>query len=135
MINEYNYDLVKKEFPTLYESVDFNIANLLKKYNTEMYRYFASYLASNKTNTYYKNKIDKYLFNLYLDSLTKEDLKELKFLNKQIKKLVKNLEFEFLATFTETDAVDIPPMQEDNSVIANARRIIKLLLTSLVRIR
>ena len=25
MINEYNYDLVKKEFPTLYESVDFNI--------------------------------------------------------------------------------------------------------------
>ena len=124
MINDYNYDLVKKEFPTLYESVEFNIAIVLKKYNNKMYRCFTSYLANNKTNMYYKDKIDKYLYSLYLDSLTKDDLKELKFYNKQISKLIKALEFEFLASFTETDAFDIPPMQKNAGVIINSNKII-----------
>lgn len=123
MINDYNYDLVKKEFPSLYESVEFNTAKILKKYNTKIYRYFTSFLASNKTNIYYKDKIDKYLFSLYLDSLTKYDLKELKFFNKQISKLVKNLEFEFLATFTEIDVLDIPPMQKNTGIVVNAKKI------------
>ena len=124
MINNYNYDLVKKEFPTLYESVEFNIANLLRKYNTKMYKCFTKYLATDKTNTDYKDKIDKYLYSLYLDSLTKDDLKELKFLNKNIDYLIKKLDFEYLVTFSETGAVDIPPMQKDDSIINNANKII-----------
>ena len=124
MINNYNYDLVKKEFPTLYESVEFNIANLLRKYNTKMYKCFTKYLATDKTNTDYKDKIDKYLYSLYLDSLTKDDLKELKFLNKNIDYLIKKLDFEYLVTFSETGAVDIPPMQKDDGVINNANKII-----------
>ncbi len=124
MINNYNYDLVKKEFPTLYESVEFNIANLLRKYNTKMYKCFTKYLATDKTNMHYKNKIDSFLYSLYLDSLTKDDLKELKFLNKNIDYLIKKLDFEYLVTFSETGAVDIPPMQKDDSIINNANKII-----------
>ena len=124
MINDYNYDLVKKEFPTLYESVEFNIAKLLRKYNTRMYKCFTKYLATDKTNNYYKNKINIYLYSLYLDSLTKDDLKELKFLNKNIDHLIKKLNFEYLVTFSETGAVDIPPMQKDDSIINNANKII-----------
>ena len=58
MINNYNYNLVKKEFPTLYESVEFNIANLLRKYNTKMYKCFTKYLATDKTNTDYMRIIN-----------------------------------------------------------------------------
>ena len=79
MINNYNYDLVKKEFPTLYESVEFNIANLLRKYNTKMYKCFTKYLATDKTNMHYKNKIDSFGSNYEIKRLDKE-------LNKKIEK-------------------------------------------------
>ena len=121
---DYNFDLVKKENPELYESIEFNIAQILKKYNTSMYRLFTKYLASNKQDKYIGNKIYNYIYTLYLDSLTKDDLKELKFLNKRISKLIKHLEFEFLATFTETSALDIPPMQNNSNIINNANTII-----------
>ena len=122
--NDYNYELVKKEFPTLYESVEFNMAIVLKKYNTNMYKLYTEYLASNKQDTYLENKIKKYVYSLYLDSLSKEDLKELKFLNKRISKLIKLLEFTFLVTFTETHVLDIPPMQKNSMIVNNANKII-----------
>lgn len=124
MIKNYNYDLVKKEFPALYESIEFNIANLLKEHNTKMYKCYTAYIATDQSDVQYKKKIDKYLYSLYLDSLTKDDLKELKFLNKNINYLIKRIDFEYLVTFSETGAVDIPPMQKDDSIINNANKII-----------
>lgn len=124
MIKNYNYDLVKKEFPALYESIEFNIANLLKEHNTKMYKCYTAYVATDQSDVQYKKKIDKYLYSLYLDSLTKDDLKELKFLNKNINYLIKRIDFEYLVTFSETGAVDIPPMQKDESIIDNAKTII-----------
>lgn len=120
---DYNFDLVKKENPELYESIEFNIALILKKYNTSMYKIYTEYLASNKQNPNYEKKITKYIYSLYLDSLTKEDLKELKFLNKRISKLIKHLEFEFLAKFTETSMLDIPPMQNNSLIVESANKI------------
>ncbi len=120
---DYNFDLVKKENPALYESLEFNIAKILKKYNARMYRLYTEYLASNKQNTYYEKKIKKYVYSLYLNSLNKEDLKELKIINKYINKLIKHLEFEFLATFTETNALGIPPMQNNSMIVENAKAI------------
>ena len=121
---DYNFDLVKKENPELYESIEFNIAMTLKKYNTSIYKLYTEYLATNKQNTNYEKKIKKYIYSLYLDSLNKNDLKELKIINKYINKLIKQLEFEFLATFTETKALDIPPMQNNSNIINNANIII-----------
>lgn len=120
----YNFDLVKKENPELYESIEFNIAMTLKKYNTSIYKLYTEYLATNKQNTNYEKKIKKYIYSLYLNSLNKDDLKELKIINKCINKLIKQLEFEFLATFTETKALDIPPMQNNSNIINNANIII-----------
>lgn len=121
--NNDNFELVKKENPFLYESLEFNIAKILKKYNMRIYRLYTEYLASNKQNNYYGNKIYNYIYSLYLGSLTKDDLKELKFLNKRIYKLIKHLEFEFLATFIETHALDIPPMQNNSMIVENAKTI------------
>lgn len=120
----YNFDLVKKENPELYESIEFNIAMTLKKYNTSIYKLYTEHLATNKQNTNYEKKIKRYIYSLYLDSLNKNDLKELKIINKYINKLIKQLEFEFLATFTETKALDIPPMQNNSNIINNANIII-----------
>ena len=117
------FELVKKEYPELYESIEFNIANILKKYNTKMYRIYTEYLASNKQDNYYGDKVREYVYSLYLNSLTKDDLKELNFLNKRISKLIKHLEFEFLATFTETDVLNIPPMQKDANIVIGADKI------------
>lgn len=121
---DYNYDLVKKEFPALYNSIEFNLAKILKKYNTNMYKLYAEYLATNKQNTLYEKKIKRYIYSLYLNSLNKEDKKELKIINKYINKLVRHLEFEFLLTFTETCALDIPPMQNNSNIINSANAII-----------
>lgn len=123
-MNNYNFELLERENKQLYESVDFNIAKILKKYNTSMYKYFTMFLASNKTNNYCGEKVYNYLYNLYLNSLTKDDLKELKFLNKQINRLKKKIEFEFLATFTETSIIDVPPMQNNELVINLSDKII-----------
>ena len=123
-MTDYNFELLKKKNPKLYENIDLNIAQILKKYNTKMYKLFTAYLASGKKNIYFGNKIYKYLYDLYLDSLSMEDLKELKFLNKQINKLKKKIEFEFLAAFTETAIMDIPPMQTNELVTDNANKMI-----------
>ena len=120
---DYNFESVKKENPELYKSIDFNMAKILKKYNTNMYRLFASYLASNKQDKYIGDKLRKYIYSLYLNSLGKDDLKELKFLNKNINKLINLLEFEFLATFTETEVLNIPPMQKDTNIVIGADKI------------
>lgn len=124
MNNNYNFNLLKKENPTLYESIDFNILLILKKYNTNMYKYFVSYQASDKSNIYFGSKIYHYLYNLYLSSLTKNDLKELKILNRSIDKLKKGLEFEFLIKISETGAFNIPLMQDSENIVKNAQRII-----------
>ena len=121
--NNDNFELVKKENPFLYESLEFNIAKILKKYNTRIYRLYTEYLASNKQNNYYGDKIYNCIYSLYLGSLTKDDLKELKFLNKNINKLINLLEFEFLATFTETEVLNIPPMQKDANIVIGADKI------------
>ena len=123
-MTDYNFELLKKENPKLYESIDLNIAQILKKYNTRIYKLFTAYLASDKKNVYFGDKIYKYLYDLYLDSLTIEDLKELKFLNKQINKLKKRIEFEFLAAFTETAIMDIPPMQKSELITDNANKMV-----------
>ena len=75
-MTNYNFELLKKENPKLYESIDLNIAQILKKYNTRMYKLFTAYIASDKKNVYFGDKIYKYLYDLYLDSLTIDDLKE-----------------------------------------------------------
>ena len=44
--------------------------------------------------------------------------------DKDIETELKKLDFEYLITFSETGAVDIPPMQKDDSIINNANKII-----------
>ena len=122
MISKYDFELVKKEMPDLYESIEFKIAVILKKHNEKMYKLFTKYLADGEKEDY--NTIIKYINSLYLDSLTKEEAYKLRLLNKNIDYLMKKLEFEYLFTFTETGALGIPPMQKDESVVNNATKII-----------
>lgn len=90
-----------------YSKINSELLKLLKKHDVLGY-VMCKHDLQNNTNPFQNIRIQSRLYNLFLNSLSKEDAKSIRLIDKEIRKLSKNLEFELLGSLSETNIIDLP---------------------------
>ena len=90
-----------------YSKINSDLLKLLKKHDVLGY-VACKHDLQNNTNPFQNVRIQSRLYSLFLSSLKKEDAKSILLIDKEIRKLAKNLEFELLGSLSETNIIDLP---------------------------
>lgn len=131
MNNNEKYNLITRKIkdimPTEAKKFSYSdalIYEILNKYNKKIFNVFIEYLKSDKENIFLKKKIEDYLYKLYKSALSSKQVKQFNIIDRGIKQIFKKLQFQYLMKFDETGALNIPPMQQDSSIVDNAEKYI-----------
>lgn len=131
MNNNEKYNLIARKIkdimPTGAKNFSYSdalIYEILNKYNKKFFNVFIEYLKSDKENIFLKKKIEDYLYKLYKSALSSKQVKQFNIIDRGIKQIFKELQFQYLMKFDETGALNIPPMQQNSSVVDNAEKYI-----------
>lgn len=96
------------------------VLKIFKNWDSHAYNIYKDYLIGNTNDRKKNEKIEKRALALYLSSLTKEDLKRLKIVQRVINYLKKSIEFSTLSTVYETHIIDMPETFYNNCISENA---------------
>lgn len=89
------------------EVLNEKIIEIFKKHHIVAYELYKEYLNDNKIDFKTEKKIKKVSLNMYLNSLEQDEKLAVKAINKAINATKKDIQFNLLATFYETYAIDI----------------------------
>lgn len=98
-----------------YKKINSELLKLLKKYDLFGYM-VCKHDLKNDTNPFTNVRIQSRLYNLFLNSLKKDDAKSILFIDKEIRKLAQPLEFEMLGSLSETNIIDLPRQSTENAL-------------------
>ena len=90
-----------------YSKINNELLKLLKKRDLLGY-VTCKHDLQNNTNPFQNVRVQSRLYNLFLSSLKKDDAKSVLLIDKEIRRLSKNLEFELLGSLSETNIIDLP---------------------------
>ena len=90
-----------------YNKINEELIKIFKKYDKLGY-IMCKHDFENNTNPFENVRIKSRLYNLFLSSLKSDDAKSILLIDKEIKKIAKNLEFELLGSLSETMIIDLP---------------------------
>lgn len=98
-----------------YSKINSELLKLLKKHDVLGY-VTCKHDLQNNTNPFQNVRIQSRLYSLFLSSLKKEDAKSILLIDKEIRKLAKNLEFELLGSLSETNIIDLPRQASEQAL-------------------
>ncbi len=98
-----------------YSKINSELLKLFKKHDVLGY-VTCKHDLQNNTNPFQNVRIQSRLYSLFLSSLKKEDAKSILLIDKEIRKLAKNLEFELLGSLSETNIIDLPRQASEQAL-------------------